>query len=338
VIETLHAELVQTGAFALVPLDGADERRWLDCDLASLAENRLGDLTDPRHLDEQRRADWLARAADERPWPLSARSKYERCYWILEDGQPAGTIALARPRPGSEWLRVSSFYVFPTYRGSGVGRRALGQVQEALARHDLGLRLETSWCWQRAVRFYLASGMWIYMWKHDLTFCWEPRTPKPQIDIGDGTASLSVSVGQEDIVLARAQRRGEALVLETPPPALAKDDRMGDAYWHATSTLALALALHGWPLVRSQEDWTRSYFADAGAPESLAYKITRWEAWAAKQGWIVQTPRIPGVQYPTWNELEARWHAESKALDAELTAATPAEKDAKASADGTKLG
>lgn len=335
--ETLHPELVETGAFAPVQIGGAEERRWLDCDLASLAENRLADPTDPRHLDEQRRADWIARAADERPWPLRARSEYERCYWLLEDGAPAGTIAIAHPRPGSQWLRVSSFYVFPTHRGRGMGRRALARVQEALARHDLGLRLETSWCWQRAVRFYLASGMWIYMWKRDLTFCWDAGTPKPQIDIGDSTASLSVSVGQEDVVLARAQRRGEALVLEAPPPALAKDDRLGDAYWLSTSTLALALALHGWPLVRSQEDWTRSYFADAGAPESLAYKITLWEAWAAKQGWTVQTPRIPGVQYPTWDELEARWHAESKELDAALTATPLAEKDAKAGTDGTNI-
>lgn len=306
-IEPFHADLVQTGTFAPVRLGGVEERRWLDCDLASLAENRLGDLTDPRQLDERRRADWQAGATDERPWPLRARSEYERCYWILEDGEPAGTIALATSTlGGNHWLRVSSFYVFPTYRGRGMGRRAVGRVQEALARHGLGLRLDTSWCWQRAVRFYLASGMWIYMWKRDLTFCWAPGMPKPQIDVGDDTASLSVPLGQDSVVLARARRHGDVLALEEPPPELAKDDRIGDAYWHSRSTLALALALHGWPLIRSQEDWKRSYFADAGAPESLAYKITLWEAWAAKHGWLVQTPRIPGVQYPTWDELEAR--------------------------------
>lgn len=310
-MQAVHADFVQTGAFAPVQLDGADERRWLDCDLASFAENRLGDVTDPRHLDEQRRADWEARATDERPWSLRARSEYERCYWILEDGEPAGTIALSTSTLGGHWLRVASFYVFPTYRGRGVGRRAVGRVQEALARHDLGLRLETSWCWQRAVRFYLSSGLWIYMWKRDLTFCWSPGMPAPQIDIGDDTASLSVPLGQEDVVLARAHRRGDALALEESPRDLAKDDRIGGAYWHATSTLALALALHGWPLVRSQEDWARCYFADAGAPESLAYKISLWEAWAAKNGWLVETPRIPGLEYPTWDELEARWRAES---------------------------
>jgi GNAT superfamily N-acetyltransferase len=317
VMEAVHADLVRTGAFAPVQLGGVEERRWLDCDLASLAENRLGDATDPRHLDERRRADWLARATDAPPWPPSARSGYERCYWIVEDGEPAGTLALGiSTRGSSEWLRVSSFYLFPTYRGRGLGRRALGRVQEALARHDLGLRLETEWCWQRAVRFYLAIGMWVYMWKRDLTLYWDPMTPAPQIDVGDDTASLSVPLGQHGagagIVLARAHRRGDALQLEKPPAALEKERRIGDAYWLSRSTLALALALHGWPLVRSPEDWQQSYFADAGAPESLAYKITLWEAWAAKSGWLVQTPRIAGLAYPTWDELEARWRAESK--------------------------
>lgn len=60
-IEAVHEDLVRVGAVAPVELDGDEERTWLDCDLASLAENRIGDLTDPRRLDEPRRADWLAR-------------------------------------------------------------------------------------------------------------------------------------------------------------------------------------------------------------------------------------------------------------------------------------
>jgi GNAT superfamily N-acetyltransferase len=314
VIEDLHADLIKAGAIAPVALDGAEERRWLDCDLASLAENRLGDTTDPRHLDAQRRADWQARAVDEDPWPLRARSKYERCYWIVEDGEHAGTIALATSTLGNGCLRVSSFYIFPPLRGRGMGRRALGRVQEALARHDLGLRLETAWCWQRSVRFYLACGLWVYMWKRDLTLYWDHATPAPQIEVGKDTASLSVPLGQERVVLARAHRRGDALHLEEIPRELANDNRIGQAFWHATSTLAVALALHGWPLVRSQEAWDRCYYADAGAPESLAYKITIWEAWAKKHGWIVQTPRLPGLEYPSWDELEARWEAESEEI------------------------
>jgi hypothetical protein len=66
----------------------------------------------------------------------------------------------------------------------------------------------------------------------------------------------------------------------------------------------------GWPLARSQKDWDESYYADAGPPEALAYKIEIWEAWERKNGWRVETPRIPGLAYPTWDELEARWNRE----------------------------
>jgi hypothetical protein len=112
----------------------------------------------------------------------------------------------------------------------------------------------------------------------------------------------------------RAHRRGDVLELGDPPASLAGDERLGEAYWHADSTLALALALHGFPLVRSRAEWDRSYFADAGAPEALAYKITIWEAWARKRGWRVETPRIPGLAYPTWEALEARWEEQSRNL------------------------
>lgn len=322
-IEAVHEDLVRTGALAPVRLGSAEERSWLDWDLASLAENRLGDPTDPRDLDEPRRADWQARATQERPWSLGARNEYERCYWIVEDGEHVGTIALATSSLGNKSLRVSSFYVLPTYRGAGVGTRAFSRVQDVLARQDLGLRLETSWCWQRAVRFYLARGMWVYMWKRDLTFCWDASTPAAQLDIDDATASLSVPLDEGNVVLARAHRRGDALDLEEPNRDLAKNHAIGEAYWHAASTLSLALALHGWPLVRSQEDWKHSYYADAGPPEALAYKITIWEASALARGWAVHTPRIPGLHYPSWAELEARWEAENKEFEAKLIRSPP---------------
>lgn len=324
-IEAVHEDLVRVGALAPVELDGDEERTWLDCDLASLAENRLGDRTDPRRVDEPRRADWLARATEQRLWSLRSRSKYERCYWILDAGERAGTLALATSSLGGESLRMSSFYVLPDRRGLGVGRRALDRVQEALGRYELGLRLETSWCWQRAVRFYIASGLWIYMWKRDLSFCWYPTTPRPRIEVGEGEASLSVTLGGEQVTLARAHRRGDRLELEEPPEEVAKNRALGESFWHASSTLSLALALHGWPLVRSEERWRRCYHADAGAPEALAYKITIWEALAAKSGWLVGTPRIPGLEYPTWDDFEARWEAENKEFEALRQRERPAE-------------
>jgi GNAT superfamily N-acetyltransferase len=302
-------DLVRAGVLGKAGCGGTEERAWLDCDLASLAENWLGDRLDPRDLDAAHRADWLARVVEERPMPLRRRSEYERCYWILEDGQRAGTMALSSDAFTGRNLHLASLYVLPPYRGRGVGRRAMERLMAAMREHGVSLRLDTSWCWQRTVGFYLQLGLWVRMWKRELCLCWEPTTPPPRIEIGEKTASLSVPLDGAHVVLAQAHRRGGALELKEPARALAKEKSLGGAYWHAESTLALALARHGWPLVRSNAQWERLRHADAGAPEALAYKITLWEAWARKRGWNVTTPRLPGLAYPTWDELEAQWDA-----------------------------
>jgi len=309
-------DLVRAGTLVKAGFGGSEERAWLDCDLASLAENWLGDRLDPRDLDDAHRAEWLSRVVEERPMPLGRRSECERCYWILEGGQRAGTMALSSSELTGKNLHLASLYVLPSYRGRGVGRRAMESLMSSMRQHGLSLRLDTSWCWQRTVGFYLQLGLWVRMWKRDLCLCWDPTTPAPRLEIGARTASLSVPLDGAQVVLAQARRRGSALELKEPARSLAKDKRLGGAYWHAESTLALALARHGWPLVRSPEEWERSHYADAGPPEALAYKITIWEAWARKRGWNVTTPRLPGLEYPTWDELEARWDASMSRLNA----------------------
>jgi len=306
--KAVHDDLVRAGVLENVALGGPEERAWLDCDLASLAENRIGDLRDPRDLDEAQRAEWQSRVTDERPMSLAQRSKYERCYWIVDGGERVGTMALATDTLGGNRLNLASFYVLPPYRRRGVGRRAMTNLTEALGKHRRGLRLDTSWCWQRTVRFYMSLGLWVYMWKRELTLCWDRETPPPRIEVGEQTASLSVAHGKNDILLLRAHRRGDLLELEKLPDALQKDKGIGQASFHAHSTLALALALSGWPLIQSREEWEKSYWADAGAPEALAYKITIWEAYDRKHGRIVATPRIAGLDYPTWDEFETRWN------------------------------
>lgn len=303
----MHEQLVRDGLLAPVELGGAEERAWLACDLASLAENRLGEVLDALPLDEARRTDWLTRATTERTWGLAERSEHERCYWILDGRERAGTVALASELFGRSSVGLSSLYMMPALRRRGIGRRVLERVREALRPHGLGLRLETCWAWQRTVKFYLASGLWVGMWKRDLELTWDPKTPNPRIDVGDDEASLSVHVDGEELVLARARRRGSALVLDEPEETLARDERLGNAHWRAMSTLSLALALRGWPLIRSPETWERHRIADAGPPEALAHRITAWEAWDRAHGWVVETPRIPGLDYPTWAALEAEW-------------------------------
>lgn len=313
VSEALHEELLRRGVVGPVALDTPDEQRWLDCDLASLAEHRLGATGSPLDLGDALRRDWQSRATLERSMRLEQRGRHERCFWLLEEGARVGTMALALDTLGGSRVHLASFYVFPSLRGQGVGRRAMARLREACARHDLGLHLDTSWTWQRTVRFYLGAGMWLQMWKRDLVFCWDRRTPEPRIRVGDDEARLSVVHRGAELVLAQARRRGDALDLEEPPGAR-RIEGIGSARRDAGSTLALALALEGWPLIRSSEHWEKQAFADAGPPEALAQRIVIWEAWERKNGWRVETPRIPALDYPSWDELELRWAAERAAL------------------------
>jgi GNAT superfamily N-acetyltransferase len=313
----IYRGLVADGALELLELGGADERSWMDCDLASLAENRIGDATDPRALDAERREHWVRNALTERPFSPRERG-FETCFWLLEDGERAGTVALSNSVVGGVRARLSSLYVFPTLRGRGVGTCVLSNLREHFAPHELGIRLDTSWSWQRTVRFYLRRGLWVHMWKHELALKWDPRVPPPVFEIDERSASLSVEMDGRSVVLARAERAGDTLIWDEDVSGEARDDRLETLAWDAEPTLSLALALRGWPLIRSTELWKQHRHADGGPPEALAYKISIWEASDREHGFRVDTPRIPGLQYPTWSELEARWSAKSAAIPAEL--------------------
>src|SRR5262245_35956249 len=111
-IADLHRELVDIGLVEPLVNGGADEAFWLDCELASFAENRLGDGSDPQRLGEERRHDWQHRALIEELWSPAARS-WDRCYWLLDAGERVGTVALG----ASSLVRVSSLYILPAQRG-----------------------------------------------------------------------------------------------------------------------------------------------------------------------------------------------------------------------------
>lgn len=313
-LRSIQDALPETGLFAFVGDDPDEQRAWLDWDLASLAENRLGDTTDPRTLGDLRRSDWLLRATDERQVSVAHRSRYEQCYWLLHEGERTGTLALSRSTLGTRYAFVASFYVLPAFRGQRIGARALGALSDALAKHGLGLRLETCWCWQRSVRYYLASGMWVFMWKRDLMFVRAPDTPPPIVAFEGDRAALAVDRGGIHVTLAVAARHDDRLKV-TLAPEHAKDETLGQAYWWADSTLALACALRGFPLIESQQAWDERWCGDAGAPEALAYKISVWEARTRQRGWRCDTPTIPGLRYPTWTELQVKWQQEREELD-----------------------
>jgi GNAT superfamily N-acetyltransferase len=300
-----YAELVAASLLEPVALGTADERTWADCDLASLAENRLGVSFDPRGLDERLREDLRSRATTE-PCGLPSERRFESCFWLLDRGQRVGTVALESAALGSHRLRLSSLYVLHDQRGNGFGARALHHLKSGLGRHGFGIRLETNWCWSAAVRFYLREGFMLHSWKRELTFCWDPGDPPLVLALQNGIASASLELGEARVVLARAECATERLVLmdETPTDI---EPRLQELVWRTPSTLALWLALRGWPLVRSPEAWERERHNDFGSPEALAYKIVIWEAWASAHGYRVETPRIPGLRYASWAELQAEW-------------------------------
>lgn len=301
-----HAAFLSGGLVEPVALGAEEERRWIDCELGSLAEHRLDDHADPLTLDPERRARWESLATDE-PSPSLEQRSYQTHYWLLEAGRRVGTIALSHGVYGGHDLRVASFYVFRSERGRGTGRRALDRLRELVAAQKRGLRLDTCWAWQRTVRFYLRAGLSVHMWKHDLTLRWDARCPPAVLDVGADAATLSVDVDGRPLVLATARRNGDALLLDEPSRELLNDARLGETAWDAVPTLSLAIALEGWPLIRSRESWERSRGSDGGPPESLAAKIAIWEAWDRHHHWRVETPKIPGLEYPSWEEFNRRW-------------------------------
>lgn len=306
-----HRQLVEEQLLAPVVGD-QDERLWVDCELASLAENRLGDLADPRTLTEAQRATWRSRATREHLAPPSKRT-WDACYWILDGARRIGTVSLSRGTLGTRRARLGSLYIFTEHRGRGAGIGALRRVCDTFGQHGTGVGLETAWTWQRAVRSYLRSGLWVRMWKRDLDFVWDPDVPAPAITVADDTAALEVEQQGRTVVLIRASRTADRLVVDmgAPPDA----EGLSHLPWDALSTLSVALACRGWPLLRSPEHWEESRFSDGGPPEALAYRITMWEAWCRHQGWNVDTPRIPGLDYPTWEQLEEGWERERLDLD-----------------------
>lgn len=308
--------LIEQGLIVPLALGGREEEAWADCDLVSLAENRASGRWDPFALDEGTRRDLVARVMTQPPCPPGRRD-YEACHWLHRDGERVGTVALGTPTRGLTHLGVSSLYVLPEHRGRGVASGLLRTLRDALGQHNRGLRLHTSWLWPTAVDLYRHLGLWVRTWKRQLTFEWSLGEPEPHTSVGTHAARLWVEHRGREIVLATAERRGERLVMDDPTRGIG-DAALARARENAAPTLLLALARNGWPLIRSAQHWEAQLWADAGLPESLAYQITVWEAEARQRGWRVETPIIPGLSYPTWAELEARWTTERAAFEEKL--------------------
>jgi GNAT superfamily N-acetyltransferase len=298
-IRAAHTALVADGTLEPLSPDDAETRLWLDCELCSLVENRFFVSLDPLALTPALRDEWERKAASDEP--LSSphgHTWYRFTYWIRENGQRVGTIGLATFYMGIGLVTVSSLYVLPSHRRTGIAARALRRAQAAVRAHGgRGLRIPTYWTWQAAVRFYLGLGLWISNWKHSLVFNWREDLPAHRVEIGAEEASFGVVRGGGVEWLIRARRDGDRLVW-TELPALSEPGVKSALWFAATQTFALALATHGFPLIRSAEQWaSRRDWSDCGEPEGLAGKIEVFEAVDREAGYEIRTPRIAGVPY-----------------------------------------
>jgi GNAT superfamily N-acetyltransferase len=302
-IDAACRELVAAGLLRpLAVQDPAERRLWRSMDLCSMVEGAFGERLDPRALSGDERRRWLDRLGEAYRTP-ALPAPYSTPFWLLHDGQPAGTLAVGTMTMGPELVPLTALYLLPVHRGAGLSARALRSLHEAAVRAGLGgLRLETYWVWQDAVRYYLRRGFWLFHWKHDLALMLHESLPDHRVEIAGDRAAFLVLLDGSFRPLYRAERHGEALRLFDEPIARSREHAYFAAI-HGEATLSLALAVAGWPLIRSPEDWERSRYADTGPPEALAYRIEWYEALARHRGWRVETPRLPGLRYRSYAEL-----------------------------------
>ena len=206
-------------------------------------------------------------------------------------------------RWGRPCLRIASLYLFPEERRAGYGTLAMC-ILEGVAWH-LGLegvRLETDWLWQGAVRFYLQRGFWVQNRKRGLSLVRWFADPPYRIRCTVGQMDFVLGGGETGQLAITARRQGDTLIWEEHATCGRDDDP--EPLAATAPTFALWLAIHGWPLIRGPLEWERRYrWSDTGMPEGLAYKITVFEGYARHCGFRVDTPPIPGLVYPLWSDL-----------------------------------
>lgn len=327
--DALHEAAVGAGLLRPVDAaDGAERRLWRAAELSIYLAHRLPVCPDPRRLSETairalaRR--WLV------PWERlgdPAEMLWYRPYWVLRDGRRIGTLALWSRDHG--WgvpdLWLSSVSIFPDARGAGAGTRLIEALDGLARRLGFGaLRLETDWLWQRAVRFYLRQGFWVANWKRGMSLIRSFKDPPYRLRMGPErmvlrvlpAAAAGVPTSPAEDADAQdeprspyriiARRRGDTLIWQEHPTDGAEQQVTFSIRLHAAATLSLWLAVGGWPLIRGADDWARrDDWCDVGMPEGLARKIQIFEALARREGLPVHTPRIPGLAYPAWDEIDA---------------------------------
>lgn len=296
--EAMVRPLVEGGVLAPLVDRDEDTQLWMDCDLCSFVENRLHHRLDPASMTMDDRSAWTHRAlADEEHLSDPRRWGFAAAFWILDRGARVGTLALSTGMSSHLFLPVFSLYVFPADRATGLAYRALRAVDRAAVCAGFsGIRVATHWTWQTALRRYLFRyGMWAWSFKRSIDFVWA-NLPPHAITIDDRAARFAVEHGARSIELLTATRDGDVLIWNESP-AMTSSELTDAVRFRARCTFGVALAVHGWPLLRRGDNLDDAAVYDAGGPDVLAYKIGMFEALERASGFDVRTPRIPGLPY-----------------------------------------
>jgi len=305
-VSRAEAALLRRGLVEVLDLDDPQATAaWAACDLASMVEGCFHARLDPwcageGLLEEAAREPWLSRLGASYLSPGFADDAWMTRYlWLLSDGERAGTMALPTTATGTADLGLWSLYVHPAYRGAGLATQVLQACYEAArAAGFRGLRIDTHWAWQRALRFYLSRRMWVTSWKRSIGLVFWPRLPEWDLEEGPDRVTFRVRRGDAMEPLWTARRRGACLELTEEPRtrSLGAEETEADERVHGHATLAVVLATRGWPLIRSERARTaRTRSRDIGPVEGLADEIRQIEAARREEGWDLRTPEIPGL-------------------------------------------
>jgi hypothetical protein len=298
-VEAIVRPLVDRGVLEPVADRDDDAQLWMDCDLCSFVENRFHQPVEPGSFTTDQRTAWSGRALaiDER-LADPRRSSFFAAFWILDRGARAGTLAMPKATLGHIFMPVFSLYVFSARRAGGLAYRTLRAVYQAsVAAGFAGIRINTHWTWQAAVRRYVFRyGMWAWSFKRSLDFVWASDLPPHAITVDDHTAHFAVDQDGSSHELLTASRDGDLLVWNELP-AMTSPELRDDVRFHARSTFAVALAVHGWPLLRAGDDIDDVAGCDIGGPAVLARRIAIFDYLDRRSGFDVRAPRIPGLPY-----------------------------------------
>jgi ribosomal protein S18 acetylase RimI-like enzyme len=296
----MHVLLVTRGVIEPLSPDDYDVQRWLDCELASLVEGHFHVIIDPGSLNAIDRQEWERRATCGHGLRDPRREEFRKVYWLRDQGERVGTLGIASTGFGGPHIGISSLYVRPEFRRRGIAPRVLDEAYNAaLQAGGQGLYLDTNWSWQPAVQFYLRLGLWVRNWKHSLLLMRSQSLCEYRVGVENERATFSAQANDGTWTpLFDAEHRGDTLGWFERDAVKTRSEELAAEHYLAPGTFALHLALRGWPLVRSVDDWARRYdWCDMGMPEGLAYKIAVFEAIDRERRFDVRAPRIPGLDY-----------------------------------------